>query len=300
MKKCLCIILMYGILLCGITGAAFSADFGLILGTEGEYADAVYPDGFSVTTTVSPWVSTVFTDTTNLYVSGKMTFSYEEHREPPGSYVFEVERTELTLRPAPGLYLGLGRQRFEDAAGLAASGLFDGAAFNVKLGMSRLSLGAYYTGLLYKETAQILLTSGDRERYQKPLDSDGFEGYFASRRVLMALTADFPDLTSRTSLTAQALAQIDVNDDAEKLHTQYLELRFAADPLDPLHITLGGIGELLQGTDELRGSMAAFTGLDWELPGTVPDLLSAEALWTSGRSGEQTSAFTPVSGRNAG
>jgi hypothetical protein len=229
-----------------------------------------------------------------------MTFAYEVHREPPAAYVLEMERTELTLRPASGLYLSLGRQRFGDTAGLVASGLFDGADFSMKLGMSRLSLGLYYTGLLYKETANILLTQGDRERYEKPLDADGFEGYFASRRMLMALTADFPDLTSRTSLTAQALAQVDVNDDSEKLHTQYLELRFGADPLDPLHLTLGGIGEFLQRPDEFRGSVAAFGGADWEVPGTLTDMLSAEALWTSGRSGEQIRAFTPVSGRNAG
>jgi hypothetical protein len=295
MKKCLCII----VLLCS-AGAAFGADFGLILGTEGEYADNLSPEDFSVTTTVSPWVSAVFTDTTALYVSGKMTFAYEEHREPPATYVFEMERTELSLRPASGLYLSLGRQRFGDTAGLVASGLFDGADFSMKLGMSRLSLGLYYTGLLYKETAQILLTPGDRERYEKPLDSDGFEGYFASRRVLLALTADFPDLTSRTALTAQALAQFDLNGDEERLNTQYVELRFTADPLDPLHLTLGGVGELLQRPDELRGSMAAFGGADWEAPGTLTDMLSAEVLWTSGRSGEGIRAFTPVNGRNAG
>jgi hypothetical protein len=32
----------------------------------------------------------------------------------------------------------------------------------------------------------------------------------------------------------------------------------------------------------------------------MKDLLSAEALWTSGRSGEKILAFTPVSGKNAG
>jgi hypothetical protein len=46
--------------------------------------------------------------------------------------------------------------------------------------------------------------------------------------------------------------------------------------------------------------MAAFAGADWELPGTLGDLLSAEFLWTSGRSGEKVSAFTPVSAKEAG
>jgi hypothetical protein len=229
-----------------------------------------------------------------------MTLEYEEHGEPPGSWFFEAERTELNLHPASGLYLSLGRIRFGDPAALTASGLFDGASGSLNLGVCRLSLGAYYTGLLYKETAKILLTPGDLERYEKPLDADGLEGYFASRRVLLALTAEFPDLTSRTSLAAQALAQIDANGASETLNTYYLELRAGAEPFDPLHLSAGGIGELLQGPDELWGSGAAFGGADWEVPGTLADMLSAEFLWTGGRSGENMSAFTPVSGKNAG
>jgi hypothetical protein len=279
---------------------AGGADFGLILGTEGEYADKLSPEGFSVTATASPWFSAVLSEAINLYVSGKVTFEYEENREPPQSYFFEVERTELSLRPAPGLYVSLGRRRFQDPAGLVASGLFDGAGGSVKLGMSRLSLDAYYTGLLYKETAKILMTPGDLDRYGKTFDAEGLEGYFASRRVLLALTGEFPDLTSRTSLSAQALTQFDLNGGLDTLNTHYLELRFAVEPVDPLHLTAGGIGELAQGPDGVQWGMAAFAGADWELPGTLTDLLSAEFLWTSGRSGERIRAFTPVNSSNAG
>jgi hypothetical protein len=188
MKKRLCVIVMYGVLLFGIAAAARGLDFGLALGTEGDYTDNLNPEGFSVTATAAPWLSAVFTEKISLYISGKLTFEYEEKGEPRGCYFFEVERTELNLRPAPGLYLGLGRRRFQDPAGLIASGLFDGAGGSVNLGVGRFSLGAYYTGLLYKETAKIILTSGDLERYKKPLDSAGLAGYFASRRVLLALT----------------------------------------------------------------------------------------------------------------
>jgi hypothetical protein len=300
MKKNWRVVAPYSILLFGITAAAFGADFGIILGTEGAYHGNLKTEGFSVTATASPWVSAVLGETIDLYVSGKMTFTYEENEEPPESYFFEAERAEMNLRPAPGVFLTLGRQRFGDSAGLAASGLFDGASGSVKLGMSRLSLGAYYTGLLYKETAKIIMTGGDLERYGKSFDAEGFEGYFASRRVLLALTGQFPDLTSRTGLEAQALAQFDLNGDSESLHTQYLELRFTVEPADPLHLSLGCVGELAQGRDGLQGSMAAFAGADWELPGTLADLLSAEALWTNGRGGGNILAFTPVSGKNAG
>jgi hypothetical protein len=118
--------------------------------------------------------------------------------------------------------------------------------------------------------------------------------------VLLALTGEFPDLTPRTSLSAQALAQIDLNGGSGKLNTQYLELSFVAEPADTLHITLELIGELLQAPGEAWGSMAAFAGADWEAPGSLPDLLSAGLLWTGGRSGEKLYAFTPVSSQNAG
>jgi hypothetical protein len=292
-KQALCVIVMMG-----IAAAVFGADFGLTLGTEGAYAGNVNPEGFSVTATAVPWFSSVLTEKIDLYVSGIMTLDYEEERgtEP----YFEMGRTELKLRPAPAVYLTLGRQRFGDPAGLIASGLFDGAGGGINLGTGRLSLGAFYTGLLCKETARIILTPGDLERYQRPLDAGGLEGYFASRRILLAVTGEFPDLTSRTGLAAQALAQFDANGDAENLNTQYLELRFTVEPADVLHMNLGGLGELAQGSGESWGSAAFFGGADWEVSGPLPDLLSAELLWTGGRISGKFRAFTPVSGTNGG
>jgi hypothetical protein len=292
MRKLLCVILM----MCS-AAAVFGADFGLTLGTEGACAGNLNPEGFSITVTAVPWVSSALTEKIDAYVSGIVTFDYEEERGPEP--YFEMGRTELNLRPAPAVYLTLGRQQFRDPAGLIVSGLFDGAGGSINLGMGRLSLGAFYTGLLYKETAKIILTPGDLERYQKPLDA-GSEGYFASRRLLLAVTGEFPDLTSRTSLAAQALAQFDLNGDAEKLNTQYLELRFTVEPVDLLHINLGGLGELAQDSGEQWGSAAFFAGADWEVSGSLPDLLSAEFLWTGGRISDTSRAFTPVSAANGG
>jgi hypothetical protein len=280
------------------SAAAFGADFGLILGTEGSGAGNLNPKGFSLTATAAPWISAVLTEKIDIYASGAITLDYEAERgtEP----YFEMGRTELRLRPVPAVYLTLGRQRFQDPAGLIASGLFDGAGGSIILGMGRLSLGAFYTGLLYKETANIMLTPGDLERYQKPLDAGDLEGYFASRRILLAVTGEFPDLSPRTGLAAQALVQFDVNGDAENLNSQYLELRFTAEPVDVLHMNLGGLVELAQGSGEKWGSAAFFAGADWEVSGSLPDLLSAELLWTGGRISGKARAFPPVSGANGG
>jgi hypothetical protein len=288
------------ILMMVAAAAAFGADFGLVLGTDGAYAGNLRAEGFSVTAAAAPWFSAVLTETIRVYVSGSMAVEYAAQGGPPAAYFFEPERTELTLRPAPGVYLGLGRRRFGDPAGLIASGLFDGAGGSVNLGGCRLSLDAYYTGLLYKETANIIMTAHDLERYAKPLDAEGLAGYFASRRVLLAVTGEFPDVTSRMSLAAQVLVQLDVNDGAEKYNTQYGELRVTVEPAEALHISLGGIGELVPGAGAVRGSAAALAGADWEVSGSPADLLSAEVLWTGGNASGGRCAFTPVSGTKAG
>jgi hypothetical protein len=291
-----------GIILLFFTAAAFALDFGVILGADGEYTGAITPEGFSVTSYASPWVSAVLNETISFHVSGKLAYDYAEGRDPRGRFFFEPERTELTLRPASSLSLTLGRQRFRDALGLAASGLFDGAGGGVNLGGGRLSLGVFYTGLLYKETAKIIMTAGDLENYEKPLDTEGLDGYFASRRVLLALTGDFPALLPWMGLTAQGLAQFDVNDGGDALHSQYLELRCTAELLNSLHLALGAVGELIrgEGTEGIQGSAAISAGADWEAPGALNDLLSAQFLWTSGRTGGGVHAFIPVGGVKGG
>jgi hypothetical protein len=295
MKKGLCcIILMI------FSAAAFAVDFGLVLGTEGEYARALEPEGFSLTGFAGPWVSFVQNENLNFYASGKLGCDYAEDRDPRGNFFFELERTELNLRPVPFLFITLGRQRFQDPLGMAASGLFDGLNAAVNLDRGRFSLGAFYTGLLYKESAKILMTGDDVLRYEKPLDAPNLEGYFASRRVLLALTGDFPALLPGMGLTVQGLAQVDVNGTDAPLHSEYLEIRLAAEPLDPLHLDAGFVGELIQAPGGLHRSAGVSAGADWEVPGPLGDLLSAKFIWTGGRSGGEGRAFSPVGGVGGG
>jgi hypothetical protein len=295
MKRYLSIIL----LLFSAAAAVFALDFGLIAGGEGEYAAALKPGGFSAEGNLSPWFSGVLGERNNFHISGKMTYRYAENREP-GFFLFELERTEITLRPVTALHITLGRQRFQDAAGLVVAGLFDGLGSSLTLGPCRLFLGVYYTGLLYKETANIIMTAGDFQTYGKALEAPDLEGYFASRRVLLSLEGKIPDLTPRISLTVQGLAQFDLNKESETLNTQYLEVQMSAEPADPLYINLGILGELAQGGVDSPWSGAAYAGLDWEVPGALQDMVSGEFRWTMGKAGPGVRAFTPISGGNAG
>ncbi|MDR1142902.1 MAG: hypothetical protein LBK77_01630, partial [Spirochaetaceae bacterium] len=217
--------------------AAGALDFGLLIsqnpeaGTAGSFTN---PGGdnerleWTYTGTYRPWLSAEWGKTAKLYLSAKAETVFEQEEWKPEDMPVRVElgQAEFSWRPADRLFLEAGRIRFEDPAGIIAAGLFDGLKGSAVFGKLRLSAGAFYTGFLYKETAGIVMTSGDAERYALPADYGDMDTYFASRRVLASVTGEFADLTPRTSLTLNALAQFDVNGGEQRLHTQYLEARY--------------------------------------------------------------------------
>jgi hypothetical protein len=282
-------------------GTAMAADFGIVLAPAGEYVSDAKGSGFGFTGTLTPWFFAAPGEKISLYLSGKMTFAYErqdsEWAWPP---LFELERTELNFRPVQSAYLTFGRQRYRDSGGMIAAGLFDGISGSAGFSWARLSLGVLYAGFLYKETAEILMTPEDRDRYFKPLDYADPETYFASRRMLLPLDLEFSDLASRLSLAFTLLAQFDLND-APSLHTQYLEARFGLEPVDDLRFAITGMGGLAEseGT-ELRGHLAAALSAEWALPGGLTDMLSAELRWGSGAVNNAIVPFMPVSGITQG
>jgi hypothetical protein len=279
-----------------VRGTAAAADFGLVLSPTAEYVADAGGKGFGFTGSLSPWVSAALGEKMNLYFSGKVAFEYAYEKGawawPP---LVELERTELHIRPHQRVNITLGRQRYRDSGELIASGLFDGLSGSIGLGRTRLSLGAYYTGFQYKETAEILMTAEDRDAYLKPLDYGNPDTYFASRRVLLPLDLEFSDLTPRLSLAFTLLAQFDVND-APALHTQYLETRFGVEAADTLRFSLTGIVALEEYEDtDTRGHFAAAFTADWDVPGALTDMLSAGLRWGSGAISDALIPYAPVS-----
>jgi hypothetical protein len=162
-------------------------------------------------------------------------------------------------------------------------------------------MGVFYTGLLYKETAKIVMTPGDAERYAAAPDYTNPDTWFASRRVLLSATAEFSDLTPRGSLVINGLAQFDLNtffeDRDSSLHTQYLTARYTVLPLQTLTLT----GTAVAGLAENQGNglffhFAAAGALDWEVPGSLRDMLQAEIRFAGGEgnSGDKLTAFAPL------
>jgi hypothetical protein len=298
--------------LCFLFCAGLSAgalDFGLALSQELKTSNESRGSGALVYTPVlSPWVSGPLGEHFSLRLSGKVGFEHTSSfsagddglawRDPPA--LPELERSELTWFVSPALSFTLGRQRFADPAGLAASGLFDGLAAAFSAGGSRFSAGAYYTGLLYKDTADIIMTNRDREGYAKPYALD--ESYFASRRVLASFVWEKPGLGPRSSLALGLLGQFDVNKGDDRLHSQYLSARYrlrlpANTGLEAAAVF--GAGE----AEEAGEGMLFFAGVlggTWSPPGAWDDRLSLWGLYSSPAWGELLSAFIPVNSLSLG
>jgi hypothetical protein len=276
----------------GIAAAAFAVDFGLNINQTPEYGVDAGGKVFTYTGSYLPWFSASFSEKTSLYVSARLgTESIYRASRWEHDVSFELDRMEINVRPRETVYLSFGRQRYQDSAGMVASGNFDGVQGTFGLGWARVTGGIFYTGLLDKKTTEILLTWQDLEDYQ-----DSGE-HFASRRLIMAAGGEFPDLTSRTSLAVSALAQFDLNGHGKSgLHSQYAEARYGLDVTNTLRFTLTGIAGLMESGGEGRGNLAAVLAADWELPGRLADMLSGELRWGSGSVNRAIGPFLPVTG----
>jgi hypothetical protein len=305
-KSCKRLLLPLLVFLCAASAGAL--DFGLAVGQDAKLSNEGAGDAlFTYSPVASPWVSGPLGNSFNFYLSGRLAFEYATDFEDASDWrdplvLPELDRTELVWRASPSLYLSLGRQRYADPAGLAASGLFDGLSAGFSAGGSRFSAGAWYTGLLYRHTANILMTAQDQDNYGKPFALNG--DYFASRRVMVSLDWEKAGSGSGSSAPIQSLAlgilgQFDLNGADQTLHSQYLSARYGI--RFPQGLELQAEGVLGLGEDPQWHIFFA-TGLDilWALPGAMEDSLSLRFRYSSPAEGERLAAFLPVSSVSQG
>ncbi|MDR3249415.1 MAG: hypothetical protein LBT39_11590 [Treponema sp.] len=270
-------------------------DFGLVIQQTGEQTgDSSYTGSYS------PWISTELGQRANLYLQAKLSTVYEDGNWKPESPAIlpELGLFKISWRPASSAYLEMGRLRFQDPSGMIAAGLFDGLSGSLVLGKARLSMGAFYTGLSYKETAKIIMTSGDIKAYVQPFTYTDSDTYFSSRRIVVSAGTEFGDLSPRTTLKVNVLGQFDMNpkalSDESLLHTQYLSAQYSCLPLETLALTgtvVGGLAEDEEKAIYLQCAMGA--GIDWEVPGALQDMLQGEIHWSNGEN-EGLIAFAPI------
>jgi hypothetical protein len=277
------------LLLCA--GTAFSQDYGLTLRSS----PVVYAGGDSVrpmdyTGTAVPWFSGPLGDQGDIYLSAGVSAEYSAGEWKP---VFELYRFGFTYRFDSGPLIEAGRLSHREPLGLVCSGLFDGVILGFDLAGTRLSAGAFYTGLLCKKTAYIVMSPGDYADYG---DRDH---YFSSRRMLFSLGWGLP-VSGGAGLDLEMIGQVDLNKpeagliNDRKIHSQYALAKFTLPFLRHLNAETGAAFGLIEAGRDAGFCFAASANLAWLPPGGGNDRLSLGVAVSSGAWGGGVKAFLPV------
>lgn len=285
-KPFLCVLLL---LLPGLF--LWPGDFGLVLdqsaGVGGYGKDA----GFDYSGMLVPRFSALLGASGGFSVSAGLM---AEYAHKTWSFVPELLRTEFVWSFDSGDFTA-GRMRYSDPLGFIADGLFDGMKFSLDTNGGTFSAGAWYTGLLYKNRANITMKEDEQLANLKRLDySDFYHTYFAPRRIITALEWENPSLAELVKINAAFLAQTDLSRE-NGLYSQYLALKLAL-PYRAFVFSLGGCLEFIQASGQKsRAALAGELGVGWEVPGRLEDQLSFLGRFSSGvGKGGSLIAFVPI------
>ncbi|MCL2070385.1 MAG: hypothetical protein FWH19_05310 [Treponema sp.] len=217
---------------------AFALDFGLVLNQNAELAAYGSEADFVYRGTGIPRLSGLLGDSGGFYISVGLNYDSD-----PWNFVPELLRTDLYMRSG-GFDFRMGRMSYADPLGFIAEGLFDGLRFSHSSAAGTFSAGAWYTGLLYKQRANIAMTEKELDHYNADLDyNDFFNSYFAPRRLLAALDWENQGIGGRVMARVSALGQFDIFD--HDLHSQYLTGKLLI-PVGVFAFDLGGCYQLLE------------------------------------------------------
>ncbi|MCL2067047.1 MAG: hypothetical protein FWG99_06245 [Treponema sp.] len=299
MKKFFC----YAIFLALLPVLSLSAwDWGLLLdqsaGAESVSDDAGPSEGFSYSAALIPWYSTPLGDAGKLYLSIGTSVEYENE---DAAFVPQLLRTEFSYSMGNGGEIKAGRMLYADPLGFIAGGLFDGLRYSHESGIGTFGAGAWYTGLLYKRSAQITMTGDDLISFNEKFEFENFgDTYFASRRFIAAVDWNNSNITSRPALGLAFIGQFDLNDSDNIYHSQYLAAR-AGVPVNSFIFDLGFCLQLSEITEKdaaqkFRAAVAGELGASWLLPTAVRDRLTLKGVFSGGTPDDDSAfaAFVPV------
>jgi len=292
MKKFALVFILFA--LCA--GFVFSSDFGFLLDQNAEAEDKYY----SYTPAFVPWFSWHNKQGMSVYFSGILSLKYNNYddnisdndglRKP--IVLPELSRFSFTYRSGQRSFEA-GRVEYADALGQTASGLFDGLRFQTASPIGNISIGAFYTGLLYKETAKILMTGNDALEYAKPVES--FDDYRASKRSLAFGRLDIP-LFEYHNFIFEALAQFDMNGNDEKLNSQYAQIALELFAKNNTKLSGGFVFETMENKDgDFTAAYGAIAVIETDVPGSLNDSFILTAKYSSGPRDETFTGFIPLS-----
>ena len=265
----------------------WSFDFGLMLDQTGGVSGAGSSTSKDYSVSLIPRFSAFLSDRSEFFVSASGTAEYSNEN---WTLIPELMRTDLTYRFDSGNFR-IGRMYYSDPLGFITDGLFDGAMLGYYTPMGIFSVGAWYTGWLYKNRANIVMTDKDAEDIATEIDySDFANTYFASKRIIAALGWEHPGLGGYLRSKFTFLAQFD--NTGEGLNTQYFIAKLSL-PITSFVFDLGGTLELKELAGEVKTALAGEMGLSWMTPAPFDDRLALTGRTSSG-STEAMSSFVPV------
>jgi len=263
----------------------WAQDAGLILDQTAGYGDGK----FDYEGTLIPRFSAFLGDNGEFYISAGIKL---ESLNGNITVIPELLRTELSWHFGIGDFKA-GRMYYSAPLPFIVEGLFDGARFSLDTAMGSFSIGAWYTGLLYKKRANITMTDNELSSNSSKLDYGNFVNtYFAPRRIISAFGWEYPNLLDIVRVRLALLGQFDLS--GGKLNSQYLATRFTM-PVKAFVIDLGGCLETIQDSGDSGIAFAGELGFGWMLPVFAQSQLSLLGRFSSGMAKDSVvRAFQPV------
>ena len=257
-------------------------DVGLMLDQNAYYSGVESDIAFAYKGVAIPRLSGLMGNIGEFYISAGINYQYN-----PWGFVPELLRTELSFS-GNGLELSLGRMSYSDPLGFIASGLLDGGRFSFNTKAGTFSLGAWYTGLIYKKRITIEMTEDEANSNKATLNyGDFFGSYFAPRRVLIAFDWEHQGLGERVFARFSFLGQVDFT--GAELNSQYLIGKMIV-PFEIFSAGFGGCFELIENSENRGMASALELELAWK---TASQGLSLLVRYSSAKSGS-LAMFLPV------
>ena len=270
-------------------------DFGLLFNQSAAFEGAGGSNDNDYEAALIPRFSAQLGDYGDLFLSASFAVSYEYEE---WNLIPELLRNEISWRFGD-IDFRAGRMIFTDPMGIVADGLFDGVRVSRHTVGGTFGFGLWYTGLLYKNRANISMTDDDAVSIIEEVDWSDFWGtYFASRRLVAALYWQHPSVAELFRLNVALIGQGDLNERHRSYNSQYLVAN-ASLPLRSFIFELGGAFEIAQVVADhnvdVYTAIAVDAGLRWLPPTSFHSMLSLTGRITSWKAEEGSlSAFTPI------
>jgi hypothetical protein len=275
--------------------SVFAKDFGAMINQNISFSGEKETNDPEYNGSLFAWFAASLWENASFNIAASITANYEDEE---WNAIPELMQTELSFPVGENGSAAVGRIPYSDPVGFIYNGLLDGASYYLGLeNGSNFSIGAYYTGLLYKKNAHITMTPEDSIDYYTELDYDDFaDTYFAPSRFIFSLNWNHPGIAELVRFQSAIIGQFDLSDNDVLFHSQYFTAK-AVVPFNQFVFEAGAVIELSEEDDDVYFSFASVLGVDWMLPTSFADQLSFLWRFSSGTEddGEHVIAFIPIS-----